>query len=63
MRRRAALLAALGLALAAGAAGAPAALAQDTTPPTTTASLDPADPGPGGIYHGAGRRDAVGYRP
>lgn len=52
MRRRAALLAALGLTLAAGAAGAPAALAQDTTAPTTTASLDPADPGPGGIYPG-----------
>ena len=52
MRRRAALLAALGLTLALGAAGAPAALAQDTTAPTTTASLDPADPGPGGVYPG-----------
>ena len=50
MRRRAALLAALGLTLAAGAAGAPAALAQETTPPVTTASLDPAAPGPGGTY-------------
>ena len=52
MRRRAALLAALGLTLAAGAAGAPAALAQETTPPVTTASLDPANPGPGGTYDG-----------
>ena len=50
MRRLATLLAALGLTLAAGAAGAPAALAQETTPPVTTASLDPADPGPGGTY-------------
>ncbi len=47
MRRLATLLAALGLTLA---AGAPAALGQETTPPVTTASLDPADPGPGGTY-------------
>ena len=52
MTRRAALLAALGLTLAAGAAGAPAALAQDEAPPETTASLDPSDPGPGGTYAG-----------
>jgi plastocyanin len=49
VRRLATLLAALGLAFA---AGAPAALAQDTTAPTTTASLDPPSPGPGGIYPG-----------
>ena len=47
MRRLATLLAALGVTLA-PRAGAPAALAQETTPPVTTASLDPADPGPGG---------------
>ena len=50
--RRAALLAALGLLLAAGVTGAPAALAQETTPPETTATLDPAAPGPGGTYDG-----------
>jgi len=49
MRRLATLLAALGLTLA---AGAPAALAQETTPPETTATLNPADPGPGGTYDG-----------
>ena len=62
MRRRAALLAALGLALSAGAAGAPAALAQETTPPETTATLDPPAPGPGGTYDGPVERDAVGRR-
>jgi plastocyanin len=46
------LLIALGLVLALGAAGAPAALAQDATAPETTASLDPAAPGPGGTYDG-----------
>jgi plastocyanin len=50
MRRR--LLLVLCLTLAAGALGAPAALAQDATPPETTASLDPAEPGPGGTYDG-----------
>jgi plastocyanin len=52
VRRGASVLTAFGLVLAAGAAAAPAALAQDVTPPGTTAALDPADPGPGGTYDG-----------
>ena len=52
MMRLPTLLAALTLALAAGVVGAPAALAQDEAPPETNASLDPPDPGPGGIYPG-----------
>lgn len=52
-RRAAARLAAtLLLAGAIGLAASPAALAQDTTPPITTATLDPAEPGPGGTYDG-----------
>jgi plastocyanin len=52
MSRLASLLVVLGLTCMAAAIGAPAALGQDLTAPDTTASLDPAAPGPGGVYEG-----------